>query len=149
MKTPLPLWIAVVIITSLSISKAEDPQWDTRFITNGLMGTVNTLDSSSNYLYAGGYFTFAGNGRKVNNIARWDGTEWIGLGEGFDQQVMDILVIHDTLIYAAGYFTHSGSIPVNNIARWDGVSWQPLSTGTSGGIRAIETTIKASFHPIA
>ncbi|HRH52454.1 MAG TPA: T9SS type A sorting domain-containing protein [Chitinophagales bacterium] len=69
-----------------------------------------------------GNFNKAG-GTIVNGIARWDGTTWHALGEGFNNSAYAVCV-YDGELYAGGEFTMSGTTPLGRIAKWNGVSWE-------------------------
>ena len=117
--------------------------------TQEWVGAMATFDDGSGpALYVGGWFTTAG-GVAVNNIAKWDGSNWSALtgpsGTGTDDRVRDLVVYDDgdgPALYAGGLFTTAGGVAVNNIARWDGSSWSELAgalgTGTSGEIETFE-----------
>jgi hypothetical protein len=93
-------------------------------------------DGSGPALYAGGSFTTAG-GQVVNRIARWDGTSWLGLGNGVPGlgagAGVNALTVHDDgngpALLVGGDFTTAGGVTVRNVARWDGASWSALGTG--------------------
>jgi len=72
-------------------------------------------------LIVAGNFKLAG-GQTVNGIARWDGTQWHPLGQGFNHTVYGIAVYNGEL-YAGGDFTQSGSQVLGNIAKWNGNEW--------------------------
>lgn len=57
--------------------------------------------------------------------------KWIGLGTGMDERV-NALAKWNGSIYAGGFFTNAGGVPVNRIAKWDGTNWSALGTGISG-----------------
>jgi hypothetical protein len=63
---------------------------------------VNTLATYNDQLIAGGSFGAAGD-TVANNIARWTGTRWAPLGDGFDGTVLALTSYEDRL-YAAGLF---------------------------------------------
>lgn len=73
------------------------------------------------HLYVAGNFRQAGS-ETVNGVARWDGTNWEALGEGFNSTVYGLGVYNDEL-YAGGDFTQSGDTPLARIAKWDGTDW--------------------------
>ena len=73
-------------------------------------------------LIVAGNFYKAG-GSIVNGIARWDGTTWHALGEGFNNSAYAVCV-YDGELYAGGEFTMSGTTPLGRIAKWNGVSWE-------------------------
>ena len=82
----------------------------------------------------GGELIVAGNlavirGTVVGSIARWDGSNWLGVGAGVDGEV-HALASDGGSLYAGGEFVTSGADTVMNVARWDGNRWIPLvSTG--------------------
>ncbi|MBT8485278.1 MAG: hypothetical protein HKO59_01740 [Phycisphaerales bacterium] len=88
-------------------------------------------------LYVGGQsFTTAG-GVAVSRIARWDGTSWSAVGDGFNSTVWDLRVFDDgsgPALYAMGLFTMSGATPVNRIARWRGDAWEAVGVGVNEDI---------------
>ncbi|MCH8011495.1 MAG: hypothetical protein IIA61_06045 [Candidatus Marinimicrobia bacterium] len=73
----------------------------------------------------------------MNNIARWDGSNWHPLDGGVSGYVRGIAVSGDD-VYVAGFFTRAdGGETVNSNARWDGSSWHPLAAGVNGPVFAI------------
>ena len=95
-------------------------------------------DSSTQSLYVGGRFEFAGD-TMASNVARWDGTTWHPMGAGFydstNSVIVRSIVKFQNQLYAAGRFKYSGNKAVNSIARWTGTSWDSIGLGTnSNGI---------------
>lgn len=80
-------------------------------------------------LYVVGNFRNAG-GIEVNGIAKWDGTTWMNMGNGFNNTVYSITVF-DNEITVGGSFTESDGTTLNRIAKWDGSKWVPLDFGFS------------------
>lgn len=72
-------------------------------------------------LYVVGNFKNAG-GVEANGIAKWNGTEWMNMGDGFNNTVYSIVVFNDEII-VGGSFTESGGKTLNRIAKWDGSTW--------------------------
>lgn len=97
---------------------------------SGLNGTVRCLIIFNNELYAGGTFTLSGT-TTVNNIAKWNGTDWEALGAGINGTVFSMTVYNNALI-VGGSFTTAGGVPTNNVAKWNGASWSALSSGLTG-----------------
>ena len=109
--------------------------------------TALTVDTTNNILYAGGTFNTAGD-VSVNNIAKWDGTEWSGLGAGlfFNTNLLlgnttSITSLEfdplNSILYAGGYFNTSGVTPVSNIAKWDGTTWSAIGYGLNFSVSSI------------
>lgn len=80
-------------------------------------------------LYVVGNFEQAG-GQTVNGIAKWNGTNWMSMGDGFNNTVYSISVFNDEII-VGGSFTESNGTTLNRIAKWDGTAWMPLDFGFS------------------
>jgi len=106
----------------------------------GLDGVVTSMVVSGNDLYVAGLFTYSGAGQRLNNIARWDGSEWRSLGYGTDYYVNN-LAIDENYLYAAGTFTHAGdvdsfNVPANRIARWSLTehTWSALNQGANSEV---------------
>lgn len=84
-----------------------------------------------NDVYVGGEFSSMG-GAVANRIAKWNGSQWTGLGTGADADVK-ALATDGSYIYAGGDFTVIGGVTTNRIARWNGSVWSGLGSGMTGG----------------
>jgi len=94
-------------------------------------------DGNGMALYVGGSFNRADTSTVVADVAKWDGTSWSAMGDGFDSAVQELRVFNDgsgEALYAMGNFTHSGSTPIDHIARWNGSSWEPVGDGANGNV---------------
>ncbi|MCC6675861.1 MAG: hypothetical protein IT436_01840 [Phycisphaerales bacterium] len=86
-------------------------------------------------IYASGSFTHA-DGKLVNFIARWDGTEWQPLGQGLNNAAFD-MTVHDDgsgegpAIYVGGPFTMADGQPCNHVARFVGCK-RPCAADLNG-----------------
>jgi hypothetical protein len=85
-------------------------------------------------LYAAGTFTAAPNGGPpLPRVARWDGTQWSPVGNGFNEIVNDLAVFDEgqgPRLFAAGKFLISAGTSTRRMAKWDGVAW----TEACGGV---------------
>lgn len=93
-------------------------------------------DGNGAALYAGGSFSTAG-GVPALRIAKWDGANWSGMGDGFNSTVQELTVFDDgtgPALYAMGNFTLSGATAIPHIAKWNGTSWEAVGTGVDGNI---------------
>lgn len=93
-------------------------------------GTVSSILLRGHEVIVGGRFTHAG-GVLATNVARWDGTNWTGLGRGLVHQPSGWGGVHalasaPDFLYAAGFFTHTGDKPVSGLAKWDGAQWSAV-----------------------
>lgn len=95
-------------------------------IANGLQGTVRALAVYKNELYAGGDFKIA-DGKFVNGIAKWNGSEWLPVGLGFDGSIWCLEVYNDEL-YAGGKFKSVGGTLANSLAKWNGNEWTVVNS---------------------
>lgn len=87
-------------------------------------------------LYVGGNF---GGSAPSRDIVRYDGVNWVSVQEGIrgSFSLVNLLEVHDGLLYVAGAFGQSGSYgPPDNpgcgIVTWDGEQWGSLGEGTCG-----------------
>ena len=94
-------------------------------------------DGSGTALYVGGRFNIAGGNPVSTNVAKWDGSSWSSMGDGFDADVQELVVFDDgtgEALYAMGNFNNSGATPVSRIAKWNGSSWEAVGDGTNNTI---------------
>jgi len=109
-------------------------------ITGGGSPTVIWLSTDNNYLYAGGLFN-SGDDPTAINTARWDGTNWAGIGiKGLLAKVKR----NGSNVYFGGSFSGTATVNSTNIIGWDGTNWFALGAGLggtgygiSGGVLAI------------
>lgn len=95
-------------------------------------------------LYFGGYIFFNRDGYTYNGIMRWDGSQWLPLGNGVDGPVKSIKVIDDQLI-VAGWFTYADTVLANGLARWDGTEWHrvlDVPVFSAGDINYVNDVVK-------
>lgn len=111
------------------------------YLPMSMMGFVGCNDSVLCFtyfggnLYVGGNFTQAG-GVPCNHLARWDGTSWQAVGQGFNESV-HTLAVYNNELYAGGDFTLSGTETVSHLGKWNGSQWIQVSTGTDDDVDAL------------
>ncbi len=96
-------------------------------------------------LYVGGFFADASGVADTKSIARWDGTQFNSLGQGWANnsinQVQSLLsssAIGGPRVYIGGGFDNIAGQPAANIAMWDGTALTPLATSMNlVGINAV------------
>lgn len=131
-----------------------EPYWEPTFGgSNGLNRAVECLTKfdfgSGEEVVAGGQFTEAG-GALVSGVARWNGSEWLSIGDGLRTDLGDgttraprvnALQSFDDgsgpALYAGGIFTHAGSVSSPQIARWDGSTWTTAGTNNFFAVTAL------------
>ena len=102
---------------------------------------VTTLAvAPSGDVYIGGPFSQVGS-ITVNYVAKWNGTNWSGLGTGLGGPVSNVPYYPYALaiapngdVYAGGTFVLAGGVPANYLAKWNGIAWSPLGTGSTNGV---------------
>lgn len=87
-------------------------------------------------LYVGGNF---GGDAASRDLVRFDGVQWSAVDNGIrgSFSLVNLLEVHDGLLYVAGAFAQSGAYgPPDNpgcgIVTWDGEQWGTLGEGTCG-----------------
>ena len=115
--------VLLLIIFLLFSSNLFAQNWAS--IGSGLDRVVHCFyeDTIDNVLYVGGSFRTANNDT-VSGIFKWNGSEIIQLGLGFDYQMgtfpspVTSIIRYNNEIYATGFFSKADSIQVNSIAKW-------------------------------
>ncbi|HKQ47132.1 MAG TPA: immunoglobulin domain-containing protein [Phycisphaerae bacterium] len=129
----------------LDIAKWKDETWTP--VGGGIPGDYAEVwalavfdDGDGPALYAGGFFTQAGNAA-VNSLARWKDGEWSDVGggvqySGWDFGIVTALSVFDDgnglALYVVGLFDSAGPLATHNIAKWDGAEWSVLEGGIGG-----------------
>jgi hypothetical protein len=112
---------------------------------DSVSGTVLSLEEYLGDLIVGGYFTEICD-QPYSHIARWNGTEWLRMGDGLDDNWYETAIedIHanGNDLYVGGFFWTSGGDTVNHISRWDGSVWRALHRGTNERVTSIATVGK-------
>lgn len=123
------------------VARWNGARWDN--LVYGLDGKVLTLAiDSKDRLYVGGDFKNACRDANCSqttpmlHIARWNGTQWEAVGEGFDKSVNAIAIDKLDNVYAGGDFAQlgNGTGDLPRIAKWNGAAWSTLGGGVSGSI---------------
>jgi trimeric autotransporter adhesin len=114
--------------SATNIARFDGANWSA--LGTELNATVSALAVGDGGLYAGGSFTSSG-AQTLNRIARWNGSAWAPLGDGFESGSVSALAVSGTVVYAGGSFTNSGNTSLSRIARWNGSQWSPLGSGVA------------------
>lgn len=133
------------------IAKWDGAQW-TR-LDFGVNGSVQELATDGTNLYLGGSFDqicgddlCTSNNNAVNYLAKWDGSNFLSLGNGVDLPV-SALMMDGADLYAGGDFRYTcgtdssncmfHALPVNRIAKWNGSAWSRLEFGFDNAVTSI------------
>lgn len=132
------------------IAKWDGSSWSS--LGYGLDGNVFAIVVNGSDVYVGGVFTNAcgapgcGSGNiPVNHIAKWNGTTWSAVGNGFDSAVF-ALAVSGSEVYVGGAFTYlcgntacdTNNQVVNRMARWNGTNWVSIGKGVNNHVLAID-----------
>lgn len=101
-------------------------------LAGGLDKIVRALTVYDGELIAGGYF--------IDRLARFDGTGWARVGNGFDPiGGIEALAVLDGILYVGGSFyeVNGGSTPAANVTAWNGLAYSALGAGC--GVAAVDT----------
>jgi hypothetical protein len=93
---------------------------------------VNVMTVYNNMLIIGGRLQAVGS-LPVNNIAGWDGSKWVALGDGVPSPIWGGMTVFDSkLVVASAAILHG-----NKIMAWDGTRWSVLADSVLGWVNAI------------
>lgn len=104
--------------------------------------SFNANDDMNAFAKFNGQIVVAGNfgtvaGTVYNNIAAWDGNNWVPLDAGVNGPVYSLAVYKNEL-YAAGNFSQAGGQDAKYIAKWNGNSWSSVDGSvTEAGFNGI------------
>jgi hypothetical protein len=92
-------------------------------LPNSTLGNAYDIHEWNGDIYVAGQFNFAG-GVYAENIARWNGHQWCGLGGHYATQTPGGLILssttwRDSLYIAGGFVTIDGDT-MNHVAKWLG-----------------------------
>lgn len=136
-------------LTIDSVSTANIAQWDgsvwsplggglTRTSGFGQVFHMTPWDDGTGMaMYVGGSFNRADGSVEVANVAKWDGSVWSTMGDGFNSAVQELTVFDDgsgEALYAMGNFVTSGTTAVEHIAKWTGSAWEAVGGGADGNV---------------
>jgi trimeric autotransporter adhesin len=130
---------------------------------NGANGAVHALAVDGDDIYVGGDFNAVNVGNQVtaNNIALWDGSNWVVVGSnsgnGVNGPVAALAIGGDNLFVGGGFtvanlggFSPVGQerggsgTPANRIARWNGSSWSALGSAGGNGVNGAVNALAAA-----
>ncbi len=103
--------------------------------------SINTMLVHNGYLYLAGGGT-AGEFTVSPHIIKFDGTNFTGVGLGFDTNpgtVINTMVVHNNELYVGGDINMSGTDTIDNLARWNGIKWNALkpSQKINSGVKGL------------
>jgi hypothetical protein len=91
--------------------------------------TSRLIINDSNMLVTGNFTATATNGDIINNIALWNGTEWLALGSGISGGTVNDAIILDNEVYVGGDFQIAGGKKSNYFAYYNPLVIQHSDNG--------------------
>lgn len=130
--------------SSSNVSVWDGTSWSTlgTGMNNGIESLASFDDGSGSgeRLYAAGRFTTA-DGQAVNRVGMWNGTTWVDLAGGVNNNAFALAVFDDgsgAALYCGGRFATAGGVSASRIARWDGTAWSSVGGGFNNTVEALE-----------
>lgn len=120
-------------LNAAHVAKWNDLSSNWSALGSGLNNNVGSLVVMSGEIYASGIFTNSDGFNLLNKVSKWDGTNWVPLGNGVSGSgFVGSLATAGTELFVGGFFNTAGTIQANSIAKWDGSNWSALGNGVSG-----------------
>jgi hypothetical protein len=128
--------VAGTTVSNIAVLDRNSGTWDS--LAGGSDGPVFAVAVRPNGdLLAGGHFSTVG-GVPANNIARWNGTNWLPFGSGTSggsstlPGIRAFATMPNGDLVAAGDFTAIDGVPAPALARWNGTTWSTIGTLANG-----------------
>ena len=122
-----------------SIARWDGSSWHKVGATAGLNDQVYSIAIAKDgkTIYVGGMFTdqYTLSANALLRIAKYDVSSdtFSAMGDGFDDNVNEVIISPSNYIYACGSFSLSGIATMNYISKWNGSTWEQLGDGLTGG----------------
>jgi hypothetical protein len=122
-------------------AKYDGTNWTAINCPQNFGGLISSIIVYNNEIYVGG--SFSGTPPSLRNIAKFDGTNWINLGNGIPGSISSLasLKIYQGYLYAMGRFFASDGNASNSIMKWDGNNWSAVGTGVNGINPAVASSV--------
>jgi len=107
--------------------------------------TVGPILKYENQLYVAGLFP-EGNGIS-HSIARWNGLEWLEVGEGIQglNTWVNSMVIYEGELHVGGYFFQADGNPGSGIMKWNGSIWSQVGGGVNSGAQITDLIVYEGY----
>lgn len=115
-----------------------DERWGREFYSPdfnfGNSAVINAITFTTNgQLVCGGTFAGTAGVTGTQNLALWDGTNWLSLGGGLPGGTVRATLAVGSDLYIGGSFNSIQGQNITNLARWDGTNWHAVGGGVTGG----------------
>jgi hypothetical protein len=144
-------------VESLDVIEMSWSGMSAQAIDGDVNGEVATVEQGPNgELYITGYFQDASGEASADFVARWNGSQWVGLGSGINGNgaltcvstcdLRDMAIAQNGDVYIAGEFEVSGLIGVQALAKWDGATWTSIAADIDGNISELVFDNEGSLY---
>jgi hypothetical protein len=125
-------------IEAHGLAKFNGNTWSSAFsiprFTSTNINRIYDVEWFQGELYIGGVIYQPGSSPQILGLAKWDGNNWVGVGNGMygNLPYFSRLTTFQNKLILAGSFNYAqnpGSIPGNCITSWDGTNWDTLQGG--------------------
>jgi len=128
------LFDSVGAVSTNGLAVLEDGVWSS--VGGGVLGgTVYSIFEQHGHLYIGGTFSRVGS-VPIGRLARWDGRQWLSLGE-LEGEVRAISAVGEYVFVGGSFKTIDGK-PMNNVAVLYSGQWSSLNGGLNGPVHALQ-----------
>lgn len=118
---------------------------------------VSSVEQGPNgELYIMGDFENVGGVANADRVARWNGSQWAGLGSGINGNgaltcvdscdLRGMAIAQNGDLYISGEFEVFGLSGVQALAKWDGVTWTSIAADIDGDIRELVFDNEGSLY---
>ncbi len=131
---------ADTVFTGSGVIKWDGAQWEPlgEFYIGALVNTVYDLEIHNDTLYAGGMFRSRINAPSLfQNLAKWNGTEWVSAG-GSPQGVVNVMKSAGDSLIIGGTFTGIGSKTMPRIAYLKNGQFNAIGQGLEAEVFSVE-----------
>lgn len=73
---------------------------------------------------------------RPTSLARWNGVDWYGFGEGL-LSASRAICVHDGVAYVGGDFVRADGSAGDHVAAWNGAGWSTVGDGMNGAVNAL------------
>jgi hypothetical protein len=117
-------------------SLPEDSPWSREFAQppygHGLPYPVTALLAHDDVLYAG--LSTSAWAAEGDLVYAWNGETWTGVGPGQLTGQVNVLLVWQNQLIAAGHIWFIDGTPSRNLVRWDGQRWRGFGSGPAGEV---------------
>ena len=108
------------------IAVYDGNNWDCFSTGLNYGGQIFSIIEYLDTLYIGGSFWNVWNGDTIQNIAKWNGNTWVGLGFNTESIYVRNMRIINNELFIMGGFTEFNGIETNGIVKYNGSEWSNL-----------------------